>query len=381
METRPALPKDKEKIKELWENSFHYSKSFNDWFFDKVYEAENTLITSDGDKAAASLSIIPQTLVLSGAEINAAYVSGLATLPEYRSDENMKGLISEAIASVAGRGYVLSLIIPPNYRFYERFGWRTSYAYKQYDVSPSDLPEYRVNYTFEHAKITDNAIFELSEVYKAFVSDKNAYALRGRESWKLILEDLTVNFGGHCIIVRDEEKNAVGYILNIIRDKKMWVYELAYKNRSAYENIVGYIHLHKLYVDDVAIKAPADDLSHLDFCDSREAVKLCPFAAARITDVKKALEIASVNLDEGFKIQVIDRLSETNNQVFALSAGEASRTDEAADVVTDIGTLSQLFTGYISVNEAYTMNRISGDTQKLKKIFGKKNNYINMLIV
>ena len=56
-------------------------------------------------------------------------------------------------------------------------------------------------------------------------------------------------------------------------------------------------------------------------------------------------------------------------------------TEEAADVITDIGTLTQLFMGYISVNEACRMNLISGNADFLKKIFGKKSNYINMLLI
>ncbi len=381
METRQALTKDKEILKKLWEDSFHYSKSFNEWYFDKVYDADNTLITFDADKAVSSLSIMPQTLNISGCEVKTAYISGPAVLPECRNEENMRTLISEAIVSVSEKGYVLSTLIPPDYRFYERFGWRTAYSYKQYDVKPEDLPAYRVNYTFERAEINDNSVFALSEIYKSFTADKNAYVQRSKKEWVLILEDLFYNFGGKCIILKDENNEAVGYILSIIRDKKMWVYEFAYKTRAAYENIIGFMNSHKLYVDDIAIKAAADDLSYLDFCDNREAVRFCPFAMARITDAKKALEIASVNLTESFKIQIVDRLIETNNKTFALGEGAAEETDEEADVITDIGTLTQLFMGYISVSEACRMNLISGNDELLKKIFGKRNNYINMLIV
>lgn len=380
METRQALANDKKMIKELWENSFHYSKSFNEWYFDKVFDAQNTLVTTDGDNAAASLSIIPQTLNISGCEVKSAYISGLAVLPECRNDDNMKNLMSEAIVSISEKGYVLSTIIPANYRFYERFGWRTAYSYKQYDIKPEDLPAYRINHEFERAEINDNTVFALSEIYKSFTADKNAYAHRSKNDWVLILEDLFFNFGGKCIILRDENKDAAGYMLSIIRDKKMWVYEFAYKNRAAYENIIGYMHSHKLYVDDIAIKAAADDLSYLDFCDNREAVRFCPFAMARITDAKKALEIASTNLSENFKIQIVDRLIESNNKTFSLSEGAAEETDAEADVITDIGTLTQLFMGYISVNDACRMNLISGNAEYLKKIFGKKSNYINMLI-
>jgi predicted acetyltransferase len=72
------------------------------------------------------------------------------------------------------------------------------------------------------------------------------------------LEDLFYNFGGQCILLRDTENQPVGYIFSIIRDKKMGIYEFAYKNRSAYEGLIGYIHAHEQSVDSVVIKAAAD---------------------------------------------------------------------------------------------------------------------------
>lgn len=381
MDTRQAVSADKENLKDLWKNSFHFEDSFINWYFDKVFEPENTLVTTDKSHIMSSLSVMEQTLNISGCNVKTAYISGLAVLPEYRNDDNMKSLVTDAIVAASRGGYILSMLIPSNYRFCERFGWRTAYSYKQYDITPEDLPEYRVNCRFERAQINDNTVFELNSIYKAFMKDKNAYALRDKKNWVLILEDLFYNFGGQCLILKDDENNAVGYILSIIRDKKMWVYEFAYTNRAAYENIIGFMNAHKLYVDKIAIKAAADDLSYLDFCDCREAVRYCPFAAARITDAKKALQIACTNLEGNFKIQIIDRLIEDNNKTFLLGAESAEETEEEAEVITDIGTLTQLFMGYISVSEACRMNLISGNAEALKKIFGKKNNYINMLLV
>lgn len=381
MEARQAVKNDKEKLKYLWSNSFHFTNTFIDWYFDKVFDAENTFITTERDKPISTFSIIPQTLNLSGCEVKAAYTAGVATLPEYRNDENTKQLLSDMLVASAQHGYVLSMLIPPSYRFYERYGWRTTYSYKQYDITPADLPEYRVRGSFERAEINDNTVFALNDIYGEFMRDKNAYALRDKNSWVLILEDLIENFDGKCFILRDEDNKAVGYILAIIRDKKMWIYEFAYKNRAAYESIVGFMYAHGLYVDKLAIKAAADDLSYLDFCDCREALTVCPFAAARIIDAKKALTIASTNLDEGFKLQIVDRLVEENNKTFMLSKEGVQITEEDADVVTDIGTLTQLFMGYISVAEACRMNLISGSSELLKRIFGKKSNYINMLLV
>jgi len=197
----------------------------------------------------------------------------------------------------------------------------------------------------------------------------------------LILEDLFGNFGGKCVIFHDLQNNPAGYMLYIIRDRKMCIYEFAYKNRAAYESLMGFVRSHELNVDSVAIKAPADDLSYLDFCDNRMAVHFCPFAMTRISNARRALKIASVNCFEKFNFQIIDRLIENNNKTFMVCNGEAFETEEPADVITDIGTLTQMFIGYIDVDDAKRMNLISGNDELLKMIFEKKNNYINMLLL
>ena len=380
METRISTNKDKEMLKELWANSFNYTEQFLDWYFDNVFTPENTLITTEFSNPIFSVSIIPQKLTVSGQEVNSAYISGIAIPPEHRNEENMKNHISATISAAAQKGYLLSTIIPTNYKFYEKYGWRVCYNYKQYDIAPSDLPEYQVRGSFVRAKITDTSITALSDIYADFTASKNAYAKRSAENWRLILEDLFSNFGGKCVVFKNQNDIPTGYILYIIRDRKMGIYEFCYKDRTAYESLIGFINAHKLNIESVAIKASADDLSHLDFCDRRDAVRLYPFAAARITNAKDALEPFAAACTESFKLQIIDRLIEENNQTFLISDGEVSRTEEPADVITDIGTLTQLFMGYISAEEARRMNLISGNSAYLDKMFCKKNNYINMLL-
>ncbi len=381
MQTKKAQKKDKEMLKKLWEISLKASKPFLNWYFERVFNPDNTFITSDDVGTISSFSIIPQNIKLSGVVAEVAYISGLAIPPEYRDEDTIKKQLADVVKEVSDMNCLLSVVIPENYKFYERYGWRTAYNYKQYDIKPSDLPAYCVKNNIKRAQISDNIIAELSQIYDDFMKNKNAYVIRTNSDWSLILEDLSENFGGHCVIFTDSENQPAGYILYIIRDKKMGVYEFAYKNRTAYESIMGFIRQHEPDINNVVIKAAIDDLSYLDFCDNREAVRFCPFAMARLSDAKRALEIASVNSDKSFKFQIIDRLVEKNNKTFSICNGEVNQTDEEADVVTDIGALTQMFMGYISVDEAKRMNLITGKEEYLKQIFGKKVNYINMLLI
>lgn len=379
---RMAEAKDKKNLKKLWEDSLPYTNGFIEWYFEKAYNNEDTIVTEDSGEIKASISLKPKKLKISGFEADAVYLCGQAVLPEMREDSFFNLQLIEAFKAVSQKDYLLSLVVPSEYRFWEKYGWRTVYSYKQYSIKHDDLPAYTVQMDVERVReVTSDTAAKLNDIYMSFMADKNAYALRNECTWRLIIEDLQRNFGGKCVIFNDRQGMPVGYMLYILRDRKMGVYEFAYKNRLAYESIMGFVRAHKNESDSVEIKAPVNDLSHLDFCDRRDAVRYCPFAMARISDAKKVLSIASAKLEEGFNIQVVDRFVEKNNRIFYLAGANTEETDNNADVAVDIGTLTQMFMGYIDADEAKRMNLLSGKAELLKKIFDKKNNYINMLLI
>lgn len=380
--TRTANAKDKKNLKELWKNSMPYTNSFIDWYFEHVHNFEDIIITEEDSGIKASISINPRKLKISGFEADIAYICGQAILPEMREESFFSEQLAETLAAVAQRERILSVVVPSDYRFWEKYGWRTAYSYKQYSIKPTDLPAYTVQATVERVmQMNKETASKLNDIYMDFMADKNAYAIRDERMWMMIIDDLQQNFGGRCVIFNDSQGMPIGYILYILRERRMGVYEFAYKNRLAYESIMGYIHAHYNEAEYVEIKAPINDLSHMDFCDRRDAVRYCPFAMARILDAKKVLAIVSSKLDEEFNIQVIDRFVEVNNRTFHLAGVETVETDNEADVSVDIGTLTQLFMGYINAEEANRMNLLRGNIDLLKKIFDKKSNYINMLLI
>ena len=99
----------------------------------------------------------------------------------------------------------------------------------------------------------------------------------------------------------------------------------------------------------------------------------------QIDDVQKMLELLAEGFAGQFRLQIIDRLMEGNNRTFAVDGQAVSAVDGTADVVTDIGTFTQLALGYISPEEAVRMNMLSGKAELVDAFFQKGVNYINML--
>lgn len=334
----------------------------------------------DGADAAAAGSL-PVSLSIGGKTIRASYLCGCAASPEYRGRGVMRGLVTAYLRQIAGSGTALSLCVPFDYKTLERYGWRTSYMYKQYTIAPQSIPPYTIKGRISVASLAQRPISELSAVYAKFTECRNGFIKRSPDDWRRILDDLTVNFGGSCAILYDKENKPSGYMLYVVHGSVMRVYEIAYTSKTACDSLYAFMKNHSAHIKEITVKAAENDMAHLDFCDSRNAVSLCPFVSARITSVTKTLAYLCEKAEHEVKIQVIDRLIPENNAVFSITKNGVIQTDAQPDVITDIGTLTQLFMGFISADEASYMNMLSGNADAVKPLFEKKSNYINMLIL
>lgn len=377
MQIRTAIPTDTPKLKPLWQYCFGYSEPFLSWSFERNSIPANELVAEENGMIAASARISPYAVSLCSQAVSAAYLSGICVAPQMRGRGLLRMMLGESISMMRGRGNVVSLVIPHDYNTFEKFGWRTCYFYKQYQLSPSDIPAYSMGGRIVPYTLSDTNYEPFQSVYSAFTSDKNGYIRRTAETWRLIMEDVLHNFGGHCVLFYDDNGQPCGYLLYLLHGSSLQVYELAYTNRLAYKSLMAYLKSHASQVDSISIKAPSSDLSHFDFCNSRSAVSLYPFVMARITDVRAALLIASNNFSGSTCLQVIDRFIPANSGTFLVTHGDVQSTDATADAVLDIGTLSQLFCGALSPHEAHILDLVDGTLPS--GLFYKQNNFISML--
>jgi len=381
MNIRVAGKSDVNDIRKMWENS-RGGGVFTQWFFDKIFYSANAVLAETDEDTVACACTIPYKMSVNNNEIDVSYIGAIIANPETRTPDILNPLMADTLSFIDDKNMPIAFVVPDNYKFFERYGFALCYDYKQYDITPGDLPAYGVNGTILRPDSFNKEIIEtLNTIYKKFNRNKNGYAIRDEEGWKLILDDLYKNFNGKCVIYKNLRNEVVGYMLYIIRDSKMWVYELAYSRREGFEGLVGFIKAHEGMINKISLKMPSDDLLYMNFCDNRGAVTQCPFAMARIIDVKKALNLFVKNAPENVRLQVVDRVVEENNHTFAFDENGAITVDDTANVATDIGTLTQLLLGYISVDDAFRLNLITGDASLLKNLFEKKTTYINMLYV
>jgi predicted acetyltransferase len=125
-------------IRQMWKTVFGDSDAYMDIYFREKYRNERTLVYMEGDKAMASLQMLPYRFTFCDVEIPVAYISGAATLPEARKKGYMQQLLLKSFDEMAKNGVPLSILVPQEewlLTFYEKYGY-----VQTFDAGVEELP-------------------------------------------------------------------------------------------------------------------------------------------------------------------------------------------------------------------------------------------------
>jgi predicted acetyltransferase len=115
-------------LKEMWKLCFPTdTRIFIDFYFDKVYKNDETLIYFENGKTAAAFQMIPYTLKNGGHTAQAGYIYGAMTHPDFRRKGFMKNLLFAAFDIMRERRLDYTFLIPQEawlFDFYAKFGYK-----------------------------------------------------------------------------------------------------------------------------------------------------------------------------------------------------------------------------------------------------------------
>ncbi len=121
-----ANPDLSSQVYDMWKTVFGDPDSYMQIYFREKYRDENTLVYIQDDKPVSSLQMLPITFTFHHREIDAAYYSGLCTLPECRKKGFMSALIKKSFSELYDRKIPLALLVPQGEElisFYEPYGF------------------------------------------------------------------------------------------------------------------------------------------------------------------------------------------------------------------------------------------------------------------
>lgn len=112
--------------RQLWQTVFADSEAFVDLYFTRVYRAERNVCCLIDRRVAAALQTLPYTMLYHGSLIRTAYISGVATHPDYRGRGVGGNLMRQAHFRLYHSGCVFASLIPAEpwlYGWYARCGY------------------------------------------------------------------------------------------------------------------------------------------------------------------------------------------------------------------------------------------------------------------
>ena len=391
MNIRYAKPIDKDQVVSVWNYCFEDGEDFVKYYFENVYDENNTIIIEENDEVLSALQLNKYTRDLRDNKYDVSYVVGVSSKPEVRGLGYMKHLMTYTLEELYKNGEIVSLLMAIDYRLYKRYGFDHCYDQIQYNLRTDELLGFRLSSKLRKATFEDAET--LSRIYTKAMESLNGYAVRDKAYFNRFIKEVSSESG---YIYIDEENNS--YIAYYIQGDTFFVRELIYNNISSLKSMLAYIYNHNTQCKKTVINAPVDDkikliIANLKTCE----IKLIPFMAGRVINFEKYIEsLNSCNIDtqkinnKYIKIKVIDKYIKQNNSVFKISVYDnkikIQRVEEDYDIELDINSITQLAFSYLNTDEIFMLNEIdeSGliNTQKelLNALFEKRINYIDELV-
>lgn len=391
MNIRYAKPIDKDQVVSVWNYCFEDGEDFVKYYFENVYDENNTIIIEENDEVLSALQLNKYTIDLRDNKYDVSYVVGVSSKPEVRGLGYMKHLMTYTLEELYKNGEIVSLLMAIDYRLYKRYGFDHCYDQIQYNLRTDELLGFRLSSKLRKATFEDAET--LSRIYTKAMESLNGYAVRDEAYFNRFIKEVSSESG---YIYIDEENNS--YIAYYIQGDTFFVRELIYNNISSLKSMLAYIYNHNTQCKKTVINAPVDDkikliIANLKTCE----IKLIPFMAGRVINFEKYIEsLNSCNIDtqkinnKYIKIKVIDKYIKQNNSVFKISVCDnkikIQRVEEDYDIELNINSITQLAFSYLNTEEIFMLNEIDEssliNTQKelLNALFEKRINYIDELV-
>ncbi|MHA1226275.1 MAG: GNAT family N-acetyltransferase, partial [Candidatus Hodarchaeales archaeon] len=265
MEFREATENDKKMLEKIWlyafnpsENSYEVLKKKED----KNYPyKQRTFIVEENNNIRAVLSTIKFSQNIRGTFVKSAGVAGVACRPEYRRKGYITKLFSFAFKKMLEEEFLVSILYPFSYSFYEKFGYGQADSIKLYTIKSKDIiqrptPNRIVQEDF------DPDFRRCQPLYDRLTSQITGLVKRPPDVWRN-LRGWNWNQKGFQFICQDSKGTDLGYL--ILRFEK-----------KTFENPKSHIAVREMvFFDPQTKQALLNFLANHD--SQREMIKIAPF--------------------------------------------------------------------------------------------------------
>lgn len=382
-----AKSSDTEDIKKLWAYSFESYEPYFSWYFNTIYQTEQTLCAFEGQELLACLQMIPYHLFLRGSELPATYIVGVIASPAARGQGIGTVLMEQAFIHLNKQNIPVSLLLPACPDFYFPLGFAYCYEEHRWQVPLTWLKKLAQSPApgkWQEAGCNEADIEALDSVYRTMTAGKNGFILRNKTNWQNYLTEF-INDGGKIWLFSDG-LNPQAYLLYSFKDRVFAAREMGYTSFAAQRAAFAFIMGHLNEADKLHWSAPPSDPAYL-LLPFQDGISSRPFVMGRTINAAKLLSAIPYppQIKANIGITISDKHAPWNNQslLISISEGQAaiSETKEEFACQIDSKALTSLIFGHQSAKDLAWQESIRGaqkeELEVLEACFPLCDNWIN----
>jgi len=340
----------------------------------------------ENKKLLAGMYEIDYLMRFDGHSVKMTGIGGVGTLPEARKGGHIRHIFEKLLPEACEKGVVFSCLTPFSHDFYRKFGYEIACARNNISISTGDLSDIRPKGEYVHILPGDDTSL-LAEVHSEYIKNINHGIHRDHwpenRAWKCFTREDPCATGTYIYLWKDENGKARSYIKykDVMEDgdHNMHVTELAFIDKKGLYGALGITGGLSAQFENFKWLMPTF-IDPYDFIGDAWSVEseFKPRDMTRVVNVKAALQLMRRPCFEGkYVIEVEDENIAANSGKylveFSPDEAKVSATTKDADICCDILTLSQLVTGYRTLeNVLYSRQEgieVYGNEKTLNSVF------------
>lgn len=384
---RYAKACDRDALYKLWQDCFHDSDIFTDYYFDYYFRENRVLMLEEDGALKAMLHLNPYAFCMDGQKVDSYYIVGVATDKAYRHRGAMTRLLKKAFEVAYARQMPFVYLMPADEAIYRPFQFAYVYVQQVEEKRPhaGDMPEIlhrqaglitcRPAASEEDMEaIADMANDCLAAAYDLYTWRDSHYFDRLKKENQADGGDLLMLYAGD---------QWIGY-MSYAREKNVEVREIYCQPKWRKLAAAWFMQYFEGVGGEVLPLAPEGFLA----VEKQGAGFFRPIIMGRIIHLSQwILQMPVGKASFSICLEVEDRFIEENCGVWQWQAGNGQvswqRTEKEPDIWLNIDDLLQWLTGYWPLDEMEAAGLMTVKTDcrdELKKIPVLHGLFINEIV-
>jgi len=317
-----------------------------------------------------------------GQAIKAGGIGNVSTLPEYREEGCIREIFRKLLPDAYEKGEILSSLYPFSHSFYRKFGYETSFMWKDFTSTADNLRGYHYCGAVRQWKEGDD-LAPCLDLYNRFAKNFNMAFIRDEKAMKEMIRGAWQK-ERYFVYVLGDEKAPEAYVAfqDVRNDPKaiLRVNDYAFDGRRGLQALLGFLGRFSADYGSIEMRIPTLlNLKDLTEDPYRTTEKEASAFMVRVINAEAALRLLSRPAGTSFTIRVYgDEFIPENDRTFRVSDEGVTEVPRGEDIAMDIHALAPLITGASDLFEASLRSdvEIFGNEAVLRSVFTRKAGYL-----